>query len=173
MNHFFIDVDGVKLHVADWGGSGPDILLVHANGFLGWVYRALIQYRVDRYHIYTLDLRGQGDSDKPELRDSHWQDMANDVEAVIDALGLQDFYGLGHSGGAGPTLLEILPLEIFADDPGDLVRLFHRQEMAGVWNSDECSSGNLLGDLFSNEKEGRVGLFPSENHSWTVNPVKL
>ncbi len=96
----FIDVDGVKLHVADWGGSGPDILLVHANGFLGWVYRTLIQYLVDGYHIYTLDLRGQGDSDKPELRDSHWQDMANDVEVVIDALGLQDFYGLGHSGGA-------------------------------------------------------------------------
>lgn len=100
----FIDVEGVKLHVADWGGSEPDslpdMLLVHANGFLGWVYRALIRYLVDSYHIYTLDLRGQGDSDKPALRDSHWQDMATDVEAVIDTLGLQDFYGLGHSGGA-------------------------------------------------------------------------
>ena len=31
----FIPVDGVKLHVADWGGSGPDLLLLHANGFLG------------------------------------------------------------------------------------------------------------------------------------------
>ena len=108
----FIDVDGVKLHVADWGGNGPDILLVHANGFLGWVYRELIQHlqesresresrdSKDTYHVYTLDLRGQGDSDKPALRESHWQDMANDVEAVIDALHLQDFYGLGHSGGA-------------------------------------------------------------------------
>ena len=103
----FIDVDGVKLHVADWGGSGPDILLVHANGFLGWVYRELIRHlqnsqdsqdSQDDYHVYTLDLRGQGDSDKPELREEHWQDMANDVEAVIDALHLHDFYGLGHSG---------------------------------------------------------------------------
>ncbi len=96
----FIDVDGVKLHVADWGGSGADILLVHANGFLGLVYRELIRHLGDGYHVYTLDLRGQGDSDKPALREGHWQDMANDVEVVIDALHLQDFYGLGHSGGA-------------------------------------------------------------------------
>ena len=96
----FIDADGVKLHVTDWGGSGPDLLLVHANGFLGRVYRALIECLIEDYRIYTLDLRGQGDSDKPALSDSHWQDMAHDVEAVIDTLGLQDFYGLGHSGGA-------------------------------------------------------------------------
>ena len=96
----FIDVDGVKLHVANWGGAGPDVLLVHANGFLGWVYRELIRHLVDAYHVYTLDLRGQGDSDKPVLGDSHWQDMARDVAAVISALQLQNFYGLGHSGGA-------------------------------------------------------------------------
>ncbi|MCE2487169.1 MAG: alpha/beta hydrolase [Desulfurellaceae bacterium] len=96
----FIEADGVKLHVADWGGGGPEVLLVHANGFLGRVYRELIRHLEDAYHVYTLDLRGQGDSDKPALRDSHWQDMAGDLAAVIAALGLQDFYGVGHSGGA-------------------------------------------------------------------------
>ncbi len=96
----FIDVDGVKLHVADWGGGGPDALLVHANGFLGWVYQKLIRNLEGAYHVYTLDLRGQGDSEKPVLGDSHWQDMARDVAAVIAVLQLHDFYGLGHSGGA-------------------------------------------------------------------------
>ena len=96
----FIEVDGVKLHVADWGGGGPDVLLVHANGFLGRVYRELIRHLEDAYHVYTLDLRGQGDSDKPALADDHWQAMARDLAAVIAALRLQDFYGLGHSGGA-------------------------------------------------------------------------
>ncbi len=96
----FIEVDGVKLHIADWGGAGPDLLLVHANGFLGRVYREFIRHLEDAYRVYTLDLRGQGDSDKPALRDTHWQDMARDVAAVIAELRLQDFYGLGHSSGA-------------------------------------------------------------------------
>ncbi|MGH7963430.1 MAG: alpha/beta fold hydrolase, partial [Candidatus Binatia bacterium] len=30
----------------------------------------------------------------------HWQSLAHDVEGVIDQLGLRDFYGIGHSGGA-------------------------------------------------------------------------
>ncbi len=63
----FILVDGVKLHVADWGGSGPDLLLLHANGFLGWVYRRMITKLVGQYHVRTMDLRGQGDSEKPPL----------------------------------------------------------------------------------------------------------
>jgi pimeloyl-ACP methyl ester carboxylesterase len=95
----FIDVGGIKLHVADWGGSGPDLLLLHANGFLGWVYRKMIVKFAGRYHVYTLDLRGQGDSEKPALDQDHWKNMARDVEKIIDCLGLRDFYGIGHSGG--------------------------------------------------------------------------
>ena len=63
----FIPVDGVKLHVADWGGSGPDLLLLHANGFLGWVYRRMIARLVGQYHVWTMDLCGQGDSEEPPL----------------------------------------------------------------------------------------------------------
>ena len=95
----FISVDGVKLHVADWGGSGPDLLLLHAGGFLGRVYRAMIAKLVADYHILTMDLRGHGDSDKPAPDYYHWQYMARDVEGVIEHLGLRDFYGIGHSGG--------------------------------------------------------------------------
>jgi pimeloyl-ACP methyl ester carboxylesterase len=94
-----IDVDGVKLHVLDWGGTGPDLLFLHAGGFLGRVYRLMIVRLVDRYHVRTMDLRGHGDSDKPAPRDFHWKYMARDVEGVIEHLGLRDFYGVGHSGG--------------------------------------------------------------------------
>jgi pimeloyl-ACP methyl ester carboxylesterase len=94
-----INVDGVRLHVADWGGSGPDLLLLHAGGFLGRVYRAMIASLVTDYHILTMDLRGHGDSDKPSPEDFHWRYMARDVEGVIEHLGLRAFYGIGHSGG--------------------------------------------------------------------------
>ncbi|MGE0827233.1 MAG: alpha/beta fold hydrolase [Candidatus Binatia bacterium] len=95
----FVSVDGMNLHVADWGGDGPALLLLHANGFLGHVYRAMITPLLHQYHVFTLDVRGQGDSDTPELSSDHWQKMAHDVEVVIDTLGLRKFYGIGHSGG--------------------------------------------------------------------------
>ncbi|HEV8713892.1 MAG TPA: alpha/beta hydrolase [Candidatus Binatia bacterium] len=95
----FILVDGINLHVADWGGSGRDLLLLHANGFLGWVYRAMLAPLVGRYHVRSMDFRGQGDSDKPPLAQCYWSSMARDVEEVIEQLGLRDFYGIGHSGG--------------------------------------------------------------------------
>lgn len=95
----FIVVDGIKLHVADWSGQGPHLLLLHANGFLGHVYRALIRHLVPHYRVWTIDLRGQGDSESGELTETHWLSMAHDVAGVIDQLGLGEFYGVGHSGG--------------------------------------------------------------------------
>jgi len=95
----FISVNGIKLHIADWGGKGPDLLLLHANGFLGRVYRRMIGHLIEHHHVRTLDWRGQGDSEKPPLEQCRWSDMALDVEGVIEQLGLRDFYGVGHSGG--------------------------------------------------------------------------
>jgi pimeloyl-ACP methyl ester carboxylesterase len=95
----FIEVDGVKFHVADWGGQGPDLFLLHAGGFLGRIYRAMITPLLAEYHVLTMDLRGQGDSDKPAPEYFHWRYFTHDVEGVIEQLGLRDFYGVGHSGG--------------------------------------------------------------------------
>jgi pimeloyl-ACP methyl ester carboxylesterase len=95
----FIDINGVKIHVADWGGSGPDLFLIHANGFLGRLYRAMIMPWVKRFHVRTMDWRGQGDSDKPPADQCGWIESARDVERVIEALELSDFHGVGHSGG--------------------------------------------------------------------------
>ena len=71
-------------------------------------------------------------------------------------------------GGAGPIRLEMLP-----DNPCDLVWFFHRKEMTGVWNGDKYSLGNLLSDFFSNEREGRIGIFSTQNDCWTVHQTKL
>jgi len=32
-------VNGIRLHYLDWGGDGTPILLLHATGFLGAIYR--------------------------------------------------------------------------------------------------------------------------------------
>ncbi len=95
----WIEVDGIRLHVADWGGKGPKLFLLHAGGFLGYVYRVLILELLDHYRVWTMDLRGQGDSDKPPPPHYHWSHLFHDVEGVLEHLGWEGFLGVGHSGG--------------------------------------------------------------------------
>ena len=63
------------------------------------------------YTVYALDRRGHGDSHKPAADRYHFQDFAEDVCRVIEALDLTDIYGIGHSAGATDLLLaaKLLP----------------------------------------------------------------
>ena len=94
-----IAMNDVTLHVTEWGGEGPVLFLLHANGFFGRLYRAMIQPLLAHFQVLTMDLRGQGDSTTTALGPDHWQKMARDVEGMVEHFGLQDFYGVGHSGG--------------------------------------------------------------------------
>jgi pimeloyl-ACP methyl ester carboxylesterase len=53
----------------------------------------------DTYHVYALDQRGHGDSDRPE-RGYNMSDFAADVVAFMDAMGLQNATVVGHSMGS-------------------------------------------------------------------------
>ncbi len=89
------------------GGDGAEVLLIaHATGFLGRVYRAFAEQLTDRFRIYAMDFRGHGDSTAPPSLDGFdWLNMAGDVGAVVDAIRDRhadaDLHGFGHSmGGA-------------------------------------------------------------------------
>ena len=82
----FITIDNVKLHLADWGGQGPTLFLLHANGFLGRIYRAMIHPLLTHYHVVTMDLRGQGDSETSELGPDHWQKMAQEPLKALSSI---------------------------------------------------------------------------------------
>ena len=97
--------DGLALAVHDFGGDGPDLLLVHATGLHGLVWAPVAERLVDSFRCVSLDERGHGDSDRPGEGDFHWRGFATDVAAVVDALGLVHPYGAGHSCGGAALLL--------------------------------------------------------------------
>ncbi len=102
--------DGLDLAVYDLGGDGPDILLVHATGFCAGVW-APIAARLDGFRVAAIDVRGHGRSDAPDLSTDDamsWQGTGADVLAAVDALGLVDPFGVGHSmGGASLLIAEL------------------------------------------------------------------
>jgi pimeloyl-ACP methyl ester carboxylesterase len=94
----------VDLEVHDLGGDGPPLLLAHATGFHGHVWDPLAAH-LDGYHRWALDMRAHGDSTEPVGRALEWAGFADDLLAVIDALGLVRPFGVGHSKGGAALLL--------------------------------------------------------------------
>ena len=89
----------------------PPALLLHGTGFVAEVWDEVARELASRYVVYALDRRGHGDSHKPAADRYHFQDFAEDLCRVIDALDLSDIFGIGHSAGATDLLLaaKLLP----------------------------------------------------------------
>jgi pimeloyl-ACP methyl ester carboxylesterase len=93
-------VNGIRLHYLDWGGDGAPIVLLHATGFLGPIYRPIAQALTAIGHVYSYDQRGHGDSERPRSDIYGWDITASDLEGFILAMGLENVRGIGHSAGA-------------------------------------------------------------------------
>lgn len=93
-----VESDGLRLHVIDWGGSGPVAILHHATGFLSRVYDPLARHLTRSFRVFGFDARGHGLSDKPS-GGYRWEAFIADLVAVVTALGIEGALGIGHSLG--------------------------------------------------------------------------
>lgn len=92
------------LAVWDWAGSGPTLVFAHANGFHGRCWDAIIELLPTNYRCLALDLRGHGHSGDVAPPTS-WRPFGEDIAAVMQALGVRDAIGIGHSlGGHALTI---------------------------------------------------------------------
>ena len=100
--------DGVEIAAYELGGDGPPLLVAHATGFLGPMYRPMADGLVDRFRVVALDFRGHGASTRPANDDFGWDRMARDLLAVVDHIAGSrggPIAGFGHSLGGGVSLL--------------------------------------------------------------------
>ncbi|OJT26271.1 alpha/beta hydrolase [Archangium sp. Cb G35] len=85
---------GVRLAVSETGPSSgvPSVLFVHGFAQSRQSWEAILQGRLARNHrLVAVDLRGHGDSDKPEGDEPYVNGVhfADDLQAVIEKLGLE------------------------------------------------------------------------------------
>lgn len=97
--------DEVEVAVHDLGGDGPALVLAHATGFHGRAWGRLATALAGRFHCWSLDFRGHGDSSRPEPADFDWTGFGDDILAVVGGLGLHRPFGFGHSQGGTAFLL--------------------------------------------------------------------
>jgi pimeloyl-ACP methyl ester carboxylesterase len=94
-------------------GDGPAVLFVHGNVSSSLFWQPMMLALPEAYRPLAIDLRGFGDTD-PEPVDATRgvRDYADDLAAVVDALGLEAVHLVGWSMGGGVVL------QYLVDRPG-------------------------------------------------------
>lgn len=95
---------GARVALHDLGGDGPTVLMTHANGFCGRMWQPVARELRSMARLWALDFRGHGDSQSAPDEDYHWDGMADDVLAAVDALNPAPRLAVGHSLGGASIL---------------------------------------------------------------------
>jgi haloalkane dehalogenase len=87
----FLDLQGLRYHYLD-EGQGDPVVMLHGNPTWSFYYRNLVAALRDRYRAIAPDHIGCGLSDKPDDAhyDYHFRRRADDLEALLDHLGLHE-----------------------------------------------------------------------------------
>ena len=110
-----IDAGGLRQH-AVIGGEGPPLLLVHGWPQTWYAWRLLMPALARDYQVIAVDQRGIGLTDSPENGyDS--ATLANDLVALMEALGHKRFAVVGHDTGF------IISYALAADHPRRVARV--------------------------------------------------
>jgi pimeloyl-ACP methyl ester carboxylesterase len=97
VEHRWVSAGDVSLHVAE-AGSGPPLVLVHGWPQHWWAWRRVIPLLAPHARLVMPDLRGLGWSEVP--RDGYAKErFADDILALLDALGLERVGLVGHDWG--------------------------------------------------------------------------
>jgi len=94
-------INGLRIRYYDWGGNGNPIVVMHATGFHGRVYRPIVESLVSIGHVWSYDQRGHGDSEVPhELESYNWTFTMDELAGFIGTMGWKGVRAFGHSAGA-------------------------------------------------------------------------
>jgi haloacetate dehalogenase len=117
---YTIHRDGVALH-ARIAGKGAPLLLLHGHPQSHAMWHLVAPDLAKRFTVVMMDLRGYGDSGRPEAGDNHVayakREMARDAIAVMHYQGFDQFQVLAHDRGAR------VAHRLAADHPGAVLRM--------------------------------------------------
>ncbi|WP_029134265.1 alpha/beta hydrolase [Sedimenticola selenatireducens] len=123
------EVNGISLSYREWPGQGKTIICLPSFAAHKGSFDQLGAALSPRYRVMAMDLRGRGDSDKPE-EGYGFAYHVSDILALTRQLGVEAFSIVGHSFGATvgtylasirPSLVEAIVLLEGGADPTERV----------------------------------------------------
>jgi pimeloyl-ACP methyl ester carboxylesterase len=141
----FITVQNIRYHYIEYPGSGQPVVLLHGFASSTYTWEAVAPILNGQgYHVYALDMKGFGWSDKPV--DSRYDvvSLMEDVNHWMEALDLSGTVFVGNSlGGAIAVLLSgqypqridklvLINAGGYPMEPPAVIKMAH-WPMAGLW----------------------------------------
>ena len=92
----FVQVNGIRLHYLDWGGSGPTLIFLAGMGSSAYIFNKFAPRFTDKFRVLALTRRGHGDSDYPETGYDA-DTLTEDIRQFMDSLQIEKAILAGHS----------------------------------------------------------------------------
>ncbi|MBW4628140.1 MAG: alpha/beta fold hydrolase [Brasilonema octagenarum HA4186-MV1] len=86
----------IQLSYLEWNQGQEPLLVLHGLADNALVWSSLGDDLAPDYHIVAPDMRGHGESDKPE-KDYSFESAIKDLEALMDSLGWSSAHVVAHS----------------------------------------------------------------------------
>jgi haloacetate dehalogenase len=91
-----LSLPDIQISYLEWNQGNVPLVLLHGLADHALVWSSLGDYLSEQYHIVAPDMRGHGESSKPD-RGYTFTDAIADLEALMEHLGWSSAHVLGHS----------------------------------------------------------------------------
>jgi pimeloyl-ACP methyl ester carboxylesterase len=99
--HYFVEVNGLRLHYV-MGGKGEAVVLLHGYPQTWYGWRKVMPLLAQKYTVIVPDMRGLGQSSRPQDGDYTKKSVADDIYQLTRILHLARLYVAGQDMG-GPV----------------------------------------------------------------------
>lgn len=98
------DIGETEIQYLSWGNDGPPLILLHATGFLPWLWHPIAKELARDYRVIAPYFCSHRQSD-PEAGGLSWRQLAKDIVSLCQHLDIEKPFVVGHSmGGAVLTI---------------------------------------------------------------------
>lgn len=100
MKNHKIKTNNINLHFIEYPAQDkPKLIMLHGITANAHAFDGLVKYGLNKdFHLYSVDLRGRGQSDKPAFGYS-MEEHAQDILGLLDHLEIEKAFMCGHSFG--------------------------------------------------------------------------
>lgn len=99
VQHGFVQVNRLRLHYIDYGGTGRPKVCLHGVTGQAWVWRDVAPALTSVGRVIAVDLRGFGDSQWSPTQSYSTTDHVADLEGVMASIGMDEVDLVGSSWG--------------------------------------------------------------------------
>jgi pimeloyl-ACP methyl ester carboxylesterase len=168
--HKYIDAGGVRWHYVEAGNpNGIPVLLLHGLPESWYSWNHVLPLLDPSYHFIVPDMKGYGRSTSTDVN-YNWHHVADQTFALMDALGTQKFFVVGHDWG---TLISSVMVSDHPERILGYVRMEAELNYTPGQSLDKLYAQKPQWKLFQNTSVAVLFLSDAENVIDTVYPTRM